>query len=179
VNRDYDLFEHFPDDSLVWHGQVTGLKNVSHKLEEIAGRTLNECFAIHLPTHEVVARLNHGASPKETRKSVIFQIAYDQSLALARARLLRSYGYEVRTVMGNEAAKVVLTLPQYCDLFIVGYHAALESRRQMVAWLKTKYGGVPVLALSAPETLDLTGADYNASMDSCETWLSKVFTALR
>jgi hypothetical protein len=178
VNRDYDLFEHFPDDSLIWRGQVSGLRNVGLKLQEIAEATTNECFAMHLATRQIVARLNFCMYPRVDRKPVVFQIAYDEGPALARADLLRGRGYEVGTVMGNEAAKVVLSLPQCCDIFIIGHQAPLESRRQMVAWLKAKYPAVPVLALNMSDAQELSGADYNAAPNSPQAWLSIVAGAL-
>ncbi len=56
MEREYDLFERFPDDSLMWHGHVARLENARVKLQEIAKATANECYAIYLPTREIVAR---------------------------------------------------------------------------------------------------------------------------
>lgn len=87
--------------------------------------------------------------------------------------MLRLRGYEVVSVLGNEAAKVVLTLPHHCDLFIVGHAAPEESRKQMVSWLKTKFPGVRVLGLNPPRVRKLPGADYNVKLNgpkACCQW---------
>jgi hypothetical protein len=58
MNREYELFEKLPDGSPIWRGNVTGLANVSAQLAEIAKETENECFAMYLPTKEIVLGLN-------------------------------------------------------------------------------------------------------------------------
>ena len=58
VNREYDLFEKLPDGAPVWRQHVVGLLNARETLKAIASSTLNECFAIHLPSKDIVARLN-------------------------------------------------------------------------------------------------------------------------
>jgi hypothetical protein len=62
VTREYELFEQFADGSPIWRGHVVGLQYARLKLTEIAQATTNECFAMHLPTKEVVLRLNGGSS---------------------------------------------------------------------------------------------------------------------
>ena len=48
---------------------------------------------------------------------MVFQIAYDGGLAIGRTKVLRLQGYEVVSVIGNEAAKLVLSVPgQYASL---------------------------------------------------------------
>jgi hypothetical protein len=174
VEREYELFEQLPDGSPMWRGQASGLHGVRLKLQEIARTTTNECFAMYLPTKEIVARLNLGAG-----KPLVVQIAYDNRLATARTEVLRLHGYEVVSVIGNEAAKAVLGLPQHCDLFIVGHAAPEESRTEMVAWLKMKYPGVRIIALNSPKIRELVGADYNVTLNGPEVWLKIVSGALR
>jgi len=65
--------------------------------------------------------------------------------------LLKQNGYEVVSVVGNEAAKIVLSSPQDCDLFIVGHAAAEQTRREMVDWLKARYPHIKIIALSSPD----------------------------
>ena len=48
MNRDYDIFEEFPDGSTVWRACVSGMENVELKLRELATETLNRVFAISL-----------------------------------------------------------------------------------------------------------------------------------
>jgi hypothetical protein len=71
------------------------------KLVEVASTTNNQCFAMHIPTQEVVARLNARPSQRNGGKRVVFQIAYDENSAMARTAVLRSYGYDVVTVNGK------------------------------------------------------------------------------
>ena len=58
MNREYDLFEKLPDGAPVWHQHVVGLENAREMLKAIASTTRNECFAMYLPSKEIVARLN-------------------------------------------------------------------------------------------------------------------------
>jgi hypothetical protein len=178
MEREYEIFEQLADGSPMWRGHASGLPSVRRQLQEIAGETKNECFAIYLPTKEIVARVNVGASRGVSAKPIVFQIAYDSRLATARTEVLRLHGYEVVSVIGNEAAKVVLTLPQGCSVFIVGHAAPEHVREEMVIWLRTKYPGVRILALNSPEIQELVGADYNVKLNGPETWLPFIASAL-
>lgn len=178
MDREYEIFEQLPDGSPIWRSHASGLHNAHLKLQEVARKTSNECFAVHLHTKEVVARLNVRPSFGTLGKRLIFQIAYDSKQATERAEVLRLCGYEVVSVFGNEAAKVILSTPHHCDLFIVENGAPEESSREMVAWLKAKYAGVRILALNSPGIRELAGADYNAELNGPEGWLPLVATAL-
>src|SRR5439155_1510278 len=87
-----------------------------------------------------------------------------------RAELLLGCGYGVISVLGNEAAKVLLSSIQHYDLFIVGHAAPEETRREMVGWLKVKYPEVEILALNPPHQQVLR-ADYNVRLNGPENWL--------
>lgn len=178
MERDYDLFERLQDQSLVWRGSVHGLENARRKLEEVSKGTTNECFAMHTPTRQIVALLNiaqHGQLPA---KPVVFQIEYDEHRLVTRSELLRHNGYEVISLIGNEAAKVALSSPQHCDLFIVGHAAPEQTRREMVDWLKARYPGIRIVALNPPNHPRLTGADYNGIMSRPNEWISIVTAAV-
>jgi CheY-like chemotaxis protein len=178
MDREYDLFERLPDGSVLWRGTVSGLRQASLKLEEIAKATANKCFAMYMGSREIVARLNPRPSAKSRVRLTIFQIAYDAKLAPVSTDLLTAQGYNVVTVYGNEAAQRVLALPQAPDLFIVGHLAPEENRKEVVAWLKENYPGVPILALHAAEGCELAGADYNVKLNGPDAWLSTISTAL-
>ncbi|MGH9436372.1 MAG: hypothetical protein ACRD22_00405 [Terriglobia bacterium] len=169
MERDYDLFEQLADGTPMWRGHASGLHDARRQLREVSNTTQNECFVMYLPTKEIVARLNVRTS--DGRKPFLFQITYDEKLAKARAEVLRLQGYEVVTMFGNEAAKVVLSMPQECDLFVVGHAAPEKTRREMVAWLKENYPGVRILALNPPLIRELVGADYNVKLNGPETLL--------
>lgn len=179
MEREYDLFEQLPHGEPKWRGHAVGLPSARQQLQKLAGTTINECFILHLPTKEVVARLNVRSSRGPGHKPVVFQIAYDSRLASARTSVLRLQGYEVVSVIGNEAAKVVLSMPEQYDVFIVGHAADDQARREMVLWLKAHYPGVRILALNPPKISELAGADYNVKLNGPETWLPMIATALR
>jgi len=58
VDREYDLFEKFPDGSLVWREFVIGLESANARLKELANLSPNEHFAMHTPSNAIVARVN-------------------------------------------------------------------------------------------------------------------------
>jgi hypothetical protein len=179
MEREYDLFERVSGGEPLWRGRAVGLMSARLKLQELSRTTRNECLIMHLPTKEVVARLNVRSSRGVDRKPVVFQIAYDSDRAIARTMVLRLHGYEVISVIGNEAAKVVLSMPEQCDFFIIGHAADDQVRREMVLWLKAHYPGVRILALNPPKVSELAGADYNVKLNGPEIWLPIVATALR
>ena len=176
MERDYDLFEQYPDGSPMWRGHASGLHEARRQFEKLSKTTQNECFAMCLTTKEIVARVNVRTS--KGRKPFVFQITYDEKLAKARSDLLKLQGYEVATVFGNDAAKAVLSIRQNCDLFVVGHAAPEKTRREMVAWLKENYAGVRILALNPPLIRELVGADYNVKLNGPETLLPVIATAI-
>jgi hypothetical protein len=148
MQRDYNLFEQFPDGSPMWRGRVAELFEVRSQLIELSQHTKNECFAIHLPTKEVVARVNVGGAHPKIEKRLVGYIAYNHALARERTDVLRAKGYEVVTIIGNEDAKLVLDLSESWELFIIGYEASAEIREEMASWLKVKFPDVPILTLT-------------------------------
>lgn len=178
MERDYDLFERFRDQSTAWRGSAHGLENTLRNLQELAKKTSNECVAIFTPTRQIVALLNISQHGQLAAKRVVFQVAYDEHRLVTRSALLKHNGYEVISVIGNEEAKVVLSSPQHCDLFIVGDTAAEQTRKEMIVWLKAKYPQVHIVALNPQECRQLAGADYNAMLNGPETWLPIVDAAV-
>jgi|SRR5215469_16346485 len=170
MQRVYEIFEVLPDGSPHRVTVVSGLEFAKMVLESLASRTKNECFAAEAKTHQVVMQMN--VPPARLRR--IFQISYDEELGARRAELLRSHGYGVISVIGNEAAKVLLGSPQRYDLFIIGHAAPQETRREMAYWLKAEYPTVRILALNPPNQ-QVLGADYNMPQNGPENWLPIVF----
>ena len=74
--------------------------------------------------------------------------------------------------------QLVLSMPQSYDLFVVGHAAPEEDRKEIVAWLKTKFPRVPILALNSPSIRKLSGADFNVKMNGPEAWLPVIARAL-
>jgi hypothetical protein len=177
MERAYDLFEMIPDGGVIWRGHAQGLQNTRRKLEDLAKQTANEIIAVHLPDNITVARVNGTGSLRKSTKR-IFQIAYDEALLVTRAGVLRMLGYEVDSVIGDDAAKVVLGMGREYDLFMVGHNAPLQTRMEMVAWLKARHPNAKILALNPPGCEHLEGADYDARQNGPDTWMPKVTAAL-
>jgi hypothetical protein len=62
MDRDYDLFEVFPDGALIWRDSVTGHENAIRRLKELAGLTPNEVRMMHILTNSLIAVLNKHKS---------------------------------------------------------------------------------------------------------------------
>ena len=108
-------------------------------------------------------------------KSVrVFQVAYDQARVYDRARLLRQHGCHVQSVIGNDAAKVMLSGRPYYDVFIIGSDGPEEMRREMVRWLRRNYPGQRILDLNPTANRKLDGLKYNARTDSPSEWLQLI-----
>ncbi len=165
----YEIFEVLPDGSALRISRVSSLEFAKLALQELAKRTKNECFVPDAKTRQVMAQLNVSQGKWRAIKR-IFQISYDEQLGLRRAELLRSFGYGVISVIGNDPARVFLTSIQHYDLFIVGHAAPEETRTKMLDWIKVKYPSVKILALNAPHQ-QLLNADYNVTLNGPENWL--------
>jgi len=173
VDREYDLFEQFPDGFPMWRRRAMGLPEVRRQLTDLCGKTKNECFAMYLPTKEIVARVNVGGQGPQIQKRLVAQVVYDPAKGKARTAALRAEGYEVVSAIGNEAAKLVLDLSPSWNLFLIGEGAANGAREEMASWLKERFPRVPILALNPPTALVLEGADYNAVHDDSR-WMRLV-----
>ena len=125
--RGYEIFEVLPDGSKVRRTGVFGLEFAKLTLEALSERTTNECFAADEKTHQVVAQINLPPAKRTIKR--IFQIIYDEQAGLRRAELLRGRGYGVLSVIGNDAAKVLLTSIQAYDLFREPLGQCREGRR--------------------------------------------------
>jgi len=178
MNREYDLFERLPDGSALWRGVAVGAFDAHLQLRELARITANELFAIEVLTGEVLARVNTPLIARQRKIKQIFQIAYDEKLLAMRAEQLTANGYEMTSVVGNEAAETALGSGQEYDLFIVGHAAPEETRIEMVGWLKMKYPKARILALNPPDCECLDGADYNVPQNVPAELLPTVSAAL-
>jgi hypothetical protein len=57
MNREYDLFESLPDGARIWRAAIVGREAAVAKLKELASKSANEFVAMHLPTKEIVAKM--------------------------------------------------------------------------------------------------------------------------
>ncbi len=62
MNREYDLFENLSNGGRVWRAAIVGREEVA-KLRELADKSTNQFFAMHLPTKEIVAKTNATKKP--------------------------------------------------------------------------------------------------------------------
>jgi hypothetical protein len=127
--------------------------------------------------HKLARRITELLAAKQRRlqgKGRIFQIAYDRTLLIIRAELLKNRGYEVASVVGNDEAKHVLAKGEKYRLFIVGHAAPRKQRESMVRWLKANFPEVKVLAFNPPNNGSLTEADFNFVHNGPEEWLAAV-----
>jgi hypothetical protein len=64
MERDYGIFEHFADGSLIWRETVSGHEDAIRRLRELAEKTINEVRAMHIPepTYCLIAARN-GPKP--------------------------------------------------------------------------------------------------------------------
>jgi hypothetical protein len=58
LDREYDLFEKFPDGSIVWRSSVVGHEKAIRALKELASKTSNECCVMYTPTKSLIAIMN-------------------------------------------------------------------------------------------------------------------------
>ena len=124
MDREYEIFECLTDGSVQWRDRVQGLKNTKLRLEELLLDSGNEHFGLHLSTRDIVFGVDVSHAPPQRAAKRIFQIAYADELRISRAELLKKQGHPVISVIGNDAAKTLLTTLQRDNLgiglFIVG-----------------------------------------------------------
>lgn len=58
MEREYDIFEVFPDGSPLWRGAVSGHENAVDKLRELAATTKNEVRIMHMSSNTLIAAMN-------------------------------------------------------------------------------------------------------------------------
>jgi hypothetical protein len=73
MHHKYDLFEKFPDGSSLWRACVVGLESTRCHMRDLARRSPNQFYAMHLVSGKIV-RLDFydsvfPADPKTARRS--------------------------------------------------------------------------------------------------------------
>lgn len=173
MKAEYEIFECLPSGHLNWRDSAPDLTTARLLLNEFAKGSENDYFGLCLATREQVFRTD-GAARHVPLGRRVFQIAYNEKLSRERADMLRSLGFGVLSVIGNEPAKTLLTIAQIrsedLSFFMLGHAAPSSTRAEMVAWIKAHYPGVRILALNPPEERIPT-ADYNVPQNAPELWL--------
>lgn len=67
MDREYDIFEIYPDGSQIWRETIIGHENAIRKLQILAANTTNEVLVMHLPTKAVIAVMNAPSSQKKVK----------------------------------------------------------------------------------------------------------------
>ena len=172
MKSDYEIFECLPTGYVNWRDSAPDLTSARLLLNEFAKDSDNEFFGFCLATREVAFRVD-GATKRPLGRRVV-QIAYSEKLMRERADVLRSLGFGVLSVIGNEPAKTLLTSVQIRgeDLcfFMLGHAAPSSTRAEMVTWLRARYPRVRIIALNPPEE-QIPSADFNVLQNGPEVWL--------
>ena len=130
-------------------------------------------LAASSPGEYVITNLTRDkTSIKFPPKRIMFQIGYDEKELNARAELFRRCGHEVISVVDNETAKHALALTENVDVFVVGYKAPEQTRKEMVDWLKNSFPKVKIVALIPSANRQLPRADYNIVLNDWDELLS-------
>jgi hypothetical protein len=64
----YDLFEKFPDGSSLWRACVIGLEGARRHMCDLARRSTNQFYAMHLVSGKIVTLDIHQASLQAAHK---------------------------------------------------------------------------------------------------------------
>jgi hypothetical protein len=179
MEREYDIFECFSDGSIGWREKVLGLPSTRLRIDALVTKTGNDHLAMHLSTREVVFHVDpDNVTVEAPAIKRIFHIAYTERSRIERANLLRAFGCGVLSVIGNEAAKVLLSQIKNVKLtlIIMGHSAPEPTRKEMVVWLKKNHPNVKILALNPPYQ-QIHDADFNVLEDKPNEWLTVVSMA--
>ena len=165
----FDIFRIEDNGEVLWIRSADDLKTARLAVEKLMAASPHKYIIhSHNTNNDLVIK---PPTAKQRAKPVIFQIAYDGQLMDSRAELLKSHGFTVISVLGNEAAKAALATPRHYSLFLLGHGAPSNARREMADWLKANYPKVALLALNPPFQKELEPADYNVVLNGPEEWL--------
>jgi 5'(3')-deoxyribonucleotidase len=160
----FHIFKVQSDNSRRWIEAAANLEHAKARAKVLAASSPGEYLITNLTGEEI--------SIKSQPKRIMFQIGYDEKELNARAELFRRFGHEVISVADNEAAKRVLTSAHNIDVFVVGYTAPDQTRKEIVDWLKENFPKVKIVALVPSTNQQLRRADYNIVLDDWDEWLS-------
>jgi DNA-binding NtrC family response regulator len=110
----------------------------------------------------------------------ILQVAYYPTLQETRTELLKTAGYRVTSVLGNdEAMGLNGAVIAAADLVVVGFSAAHSVRAAMVHWFKAHHPSLPVIVLQFYRWEKFPEADVATLSEDPATWLAEVANTLR
>jgi len=165
----FHIFKVQSNGSRRWIEAAVNLEHAKLRVKVLAASSPGEYVITNLTAQEI--------SIKSPPKRIMFQIGYDEKELKARAELFRSFGHEVISVLDNAAAKHALTSTHNVDVFVVGYAASEQTRKEMVDWLKENFPKVKIVALVPSPNRQLPRADYNIVLNDWDEWLTLLATA--
>src|SRR6516162_9709490 len=160
----FHIFKVQSNGSRRWIEAAVNLDHAKLRVKVLAASSPGEYVITNLTAQEI--------SIKSHPKRIMFQIGYDEKELNARAELFRRLGHEVISVVDNEAAKHALALIANVDVFVVGYKAPEQTRKEMVDWLKNSFPKVKIVALIPSANRELPRADYNIVLNDWDELLS-------
>ena len=159
----FHIFKVQSDGSLRWMEAAVDVESAKACAKVLAASAPGEYVITNMTGEKI--------SVKFPPRRIMIQIGYDEKELKVRAELFRRVGHEVISVADNEAAKKALTSIHNVDVFVVGYTAPEQIRKEMVDWLKTNFPKVKIVALIPSANRQLSGADYNVVLNDREEWL--------
>lgn len=160
----FHIFKVQNDGSRRWIEAAANQEHARTRVKVLAASSPGEYVITNLTGEEI--------SIKSQAKRIMFQIGYDEKELNVRAELFRRFGHEVISVPDNETAKHALTSTHNVDVFIVGYQASDQTRKEMVDWLKKNFPKVKIVALVPSTNQQLRRADYNIVLGDWDELLS-------
>jgi len=110
----------------------------------------------------------------------ILHVAYYPSLQETRTLMLKSAGYEVTSVLGNDNARGLdPALIAAADLIVLGFDAPHSVRADMVVWFKVRYPEIPVVALRSSRWEEFPEAEVSSFSEDPTIWLAEVASILQ
>lgn len=165
----FHIFKVQNDGSLRWVEAATDVERAKVIVKKLAASSPGEYVITNLTGEKI--------SIKSQPKRIMFQIGYDENELNARAELFRRCGHEVISVADNESAKTMLTSLHDVDIFVVGHTAPVQTRKEMVDWLKANFPNVKIVALIPSSNSQVPYADYNIVLNDWDEWLSLLAAA--
>jgi CheY-like chemotaxis protein len=160
----FHIFKVQSDGSRRWIDAAVNLEHAKLRAKVLAASSPGEYVITNLTGEEI--------SIKSQPKRIMFQIGYDEKELNVRAELFRRFGHKVISVPDNETAKRALTSTHHVDVFVVGYQAPDQTRKEMVDWLKENFPKVKIVALIPSTNRELPRADYNITLNDWDEWLA-------
>src|SRR5579884_430156 len=121
-----------------------------------------ELLIRHTDDPAKIAEYQQAIKREISNRPRILQVAYDPSLCKVRELILQKVGFDASSVVGNAAAQELLNRDSHFDLVVVAWSAPLKVRREIVVWIKQRFGLRVVALRSVTEPL-IPEADCNSS----------------